>query len=220
MSARLHWLEAVGTLDPWRQVIAAEIVAGWEAADRRVTLPEIDVLVQRVPQGGIPHLGMGGHAHRPNCLSLTLDPDSPNFAEALAAGALQRLMVHEIAHCLRRAAIGYDHNLGDALVSEGLSGHFTHQCLGTPPERWETALTPAQFAEWLPRARAGAESAYDHNAWFYGRGAQPVWAGYTLGFMLVGRYLAAHSGDSAVTLLGIHAGRMLRDAWPDISADI
>ncbi len=166
MSARLHWLEAAGTPDPWRT--------------------------------------------------------NPNFAVALADGALQRQVVHELAHCLRYAAIGYNHNLGDAMVSEGLCGHFTHQCLGTPPEAWETALSPPQLAEWLPRAQAAAEGAYDHNARFYGRGAHapPLWAGYTLGFTLVGRYLAANPGSSAATLFGIHAGRLLRDAWPQNQADI
>ena len=222
MSARLHWLEAAGTLDPWRRVIAAEIASGWEAADRRVALPAIDIIVQRVPHAGISHLGMVGHASRPNCLSLTLNPDNPHFAEALAAGALQRQVVHEITHCLRFARIGYDHNLGDALVSEGLCGHFTHECLGTPPEAWETALSTAQLAEWLPRARAAADGAFDRGAWFFGRGAgaAPGWAGYTLGFFLVGRYLAANPGVTASALLGMHAARLLRDAWPEIPADI
>lgn len=222
MSARLHWLEAVGSLDPWRRVIEAEIAVAWEAAERHASLPEIDLLVQRVPQGGIPHLGMGGWAYRPNCLAMTLDPDNPHFAEALAGGALQRLVVHELAHCLRFAAIGYNHNLGDAMVAEGLCGHFTHQCLGTPPEAWETALTPAQQAEWLFRAREAAEGPYHHDAWFFGRGpgAAPKWTGYTLGFILVGRYLAANPGLTASSIMGLHAARLLRDAWPDNPADI
>lgn len=221
MTARLHWLEAAGTLDPWRRVIEAEIATAWEAADRRVSLPEIDLLVQRVPQGGIPHLGMGGFATRPNCFALTLDPDSPNFADSLAAGAVQRLVVHKLAHCLRYAAIGYSHNLGDALVSEGLCGHFTHECLGTPPEAWETALSPAQLSEWLPRAQAAADRPHEHNAWFLGRGggAPPCWTGCTIGFLLVGRYLAAQAVPASAAL-GLHAGRMLRDAWPEYPADI
>lgn len=222
MSERLHWLEAAGTLEPWRRVIAAEVAVAWEAAGRRVSLPEIDLLVERVPQGGIAHLGMGGLAFRASCFRLTLDPDNPNFPVALADGALQRLVVHELAHCLRYAAIGYNHNLGDAMVSEGLCGHFTHECLGTPPEAWEKALNPEQLAEWLPCARAAAAGAYDHDAWFYGRGraAPPVWTGYTLGFLLVGQYLATHPGSSAAALLGMHGGRMLHAVWPQILADI
>ncbi len=222
MNARLHWLEAAGGLDPWRRVVEAEIAAGWEAAERHANLPEIDLLVQRVPQGGIPHLGMGGWAYRPNCFAVTLDPDSPHFADSLAAGALQRQVVHELAHCLRFAAIGYNHNLGDAMVAEGLCGHFTHECLGTPPEAWETALTAEQQAEFLARARAAAEGPYDHHAWFFGRGAgaPPKWTGYTLGFILVGRYLAANPGVTASAILGLHAARLLRDSWPEISADI
>ena len=81
-------------------------------------------------------------------------------------------MTHELSHCLCYAAIGYNHNPGDAMVREGLCGHFTRQRLGTPAEAWETALDPSQLDEWLPRARAAAEGPYDHEAWFFGRGAQ------------------------------------------------
>jgi len=213
---RLHWLEAAGSLQRWRRLITTEVEAGWEAASAHVTLPPIDLLLQRVPQAGIPELGMVGNAYRPNCFSLTLAPDNPGFVEALVAGALQRQVVHELTHCLRFAAAGYDHTLGDALVSEGLCGHFVRQCLGTPPEIWESALTPEQLAEWLPRAREAEASRHDHAAWFFGRGrgAAPRWTGYTLGYLLVGRYLAAHPGTEASSLIGMHAGRLLRDAWP------
>ena len=171
VSARLHWLEAAGTLDPWRPLIAAEIGAAWEAADRRVALPDIDILVQRGPWGVIPHLGMGGTAYRASLFSVSLQPENGSFAGTLADGALQRLVVHELGHCLRYAGIGHNHNLGDAMVSEGLCGHFTHECLGTPPEAWEAALSPGQLAEWLPQARAAAGRPHDHDAWFFGRGA-------------------------------------------------
>ncbi|PZW43110.1 putative Zn-dependent protease DUF2268 [Humitalea rosea] len=213
---RLHWLEAAGGLQRWRRPIEAEVAGGWDAASAHATLPVMDLLIQRVPQAGIPELGMVGNAHRPHCFSLTLDPDNPAFIEALAGGALRRLVVHEIGHCLRFAAAGYDHTLGDALVSEGLCGHFVHQCLGTPPEPWESALTPEQMEEWLPRAHAAEATRHDHPAWFFGRGrgAAPRWAGYTLGFLLVGRYLAANPEARASALLGMHAARLLRDAWP------
>jgi len=172
---------------------------------------------------GIPHLGMVGWAFRPNCFSLTVDPASPAFADAVAAGAVPRQVTHELAHCLRSAAIGSNHNLGDALVSEGLCGHFTHQCLGTPPEAWESGLDADGLATWTARAQAEAEAPrYDHQAWFLGRGAgaPPCWAGYSIGFDLVGRYLARKPGTRASDLFGLHAGRLLREVWPTKTADI
>jgi hypothetical protein len=211
----LHWLEAAAPIGRWRAAVEAGVAEGWSAASRRADLPQMDIVLQVVPGAVIPELGMVGHAYRPSCFSLTLDPANPNFAEAMAAGALPRQVAHELMHCLRFAAIGYDHNLGDALVSEGLCGHFVHECLGTPPEPWERALTSAQLAEWLPRAEAQAGGRHDHAAWFFGRGpdAPPRWAGYSLGFHLVGRFLARHPEARPSTLRGMHAARLLKDAF-------
>lgn len=220
---RLHWLEAAGSLAPWREVLAAEIHAGCEAADRRTTLPAVDILVQNLPQSIIPELGLGAHAHRPSCFSLSLDPHHPRFADSLAGGAVQRLVAHELHHCLRMAAIGWNHTLGDALVSEGLAGHFVQECLETPPEIWETALGAAALAEWSARAQTVAGVLrYDHAAWFYGSSstfardgsAPPRWAGYAIGFDLVGRYLKLHPEARPSQLCGIHAARLLKDVWP------
>lgn len=220
---RLHWLEAAGPLARWRDVLTAEIHAGCEAAGRRATLPAMDIIVQNVPRSGIPELGIGAHAHRPNCFSLTLDPQNPRFADSLAEGAVQRLVVHELHHCLRFGAIGWNHTLGDALVSEGLAGHFVHECLETPPELWETALDAAALAEWSERARGEAGALrYDHAGWFYGStapyrrddAAPPRWAGYAIGFELVGRYLQRHPEARPSQLCGIHAARLLKDVWP------
>ncbi len=220
---RLHWLEAAGSLSPWREVLTAEVHAGCKAADRRATLPTVDIVVQNVPRSGIPELGMGANAYRPNCFSLSLDPQNPRFADSLAEGIVQRLVVHELHHCLRMAAIGWNHTLGDALVSEGLAGHFVHECLETPPELWETALGAEGLAEWSERARGEAGALhYNHAAWFYGsafpyRGdsaAPPRWAGYAIGFDLVGRYLRLYPETRPSQLCGIHAARLLKDVWP------
>ncbi|MBY0336073.1 MAG: DUF2268 domain-containing protein [Acetobacteraceae bacterium] len=216
-SPTLHWLEASGTLGRWKPVVAAEIASGWEAAEARATLPPVDALVQR-GRDVIPEIGMGGWNYGPNLLRFSFDPDNPRFAAAMAEGALRRLVVHELAHAVRCAAIGWNHNLADALAAEGLCGHFVAECLGTPPEPWECALTPEQIETWLPRARDAAEGPYDHAAWFYGRGrsAPPRWAGYALGYLLVGRALA---GRPASACLGEHAARLLRDAWDAKPAD-
>lgn len=219
---RLHWLEAAGSLSPWREVLTAEIRTGCQAADRRVSLPAIDIVVQNVPRSGIPELGMGANAYRPNCFSLTLDPHHPRFADSVAEGAVQRLVVHELHHCLRFAAIGWNHTLGDALVSEGLAGHFVHECLETPPELWETALGAEALAAWAGRAHDEAEALrYDHAAWFHGSNlpyrrddaAPPRWAGYAIGFDLVGRYLRLHPEARPSQLCGVHAGRLLKEVW-------
>nr|WP_270280327.1 DUF2268 domain-containing putative Zn-dependent protease [Enterobacter kobei] len=46
---------------------------------------------------------------------------------------------------------------------------------------------------------------YGHNAWFFGAGNLPRWLGYTAGFSLVSRYLAASPHLKASMLTNINA---------------
>ena len=58
MNWQLHWLEAEGELEPWRERIAAEIEAAKSAIGRVLPPPRLDILVQRLPGATIPEIGM------------------------------------------------------------------------------------------------------------------------------------------------------------------
>src|SRR5437588_7581200 len=131
---KLHWLEAEGDLGPWRRQIMAEIEATQHIVSRLVVPPRLDILVQRIRGWTISELGMVGHAYRRSLFALTLDPDNPNFASSLIDGNLRRQVAHEVHHCLRDAGRGDGRSLGEALVSEGLAGHFVTRLFDTPPE--------------------------------------------------------------------------------------
>lgn len=206
----LHWLEAEGELETWRPRIAAEIAVTRDIVSRLITPPRLDVLVQRIPGWVIPEIGMAGHAHRRSLLSLTLDPDNPHFAGCLVDGTLRRQVAHEVHHCLRNAGPGYGHSLGEALVSEGLAGHFVTRLFGTPPELWERAVEPTKAVSLFPDADALASTSYNHEAWFFGSGGKyPRWLGYTLGYMIVGRWLEAKADVDGPTLVDIAAADVL-----------
>lgn len=146
----LHWLEAEGDLRPWRAAIEAEVGAAHAAVSKLLKPPRLDILVQRLAGAVIPEIGMVGHAYRRGLFALTLDPDSLHFAIALAGGALRRQVTHEVHHCLRMAGPGYGRTLGEALVSEGLAGHFTRLLFGNPPELWERAVDAGELRAHLP----------------------------------------------------------------------
>lgn len=134
MDGRLHWLEAEGDLHPWCGQIESEVETVWAAVSSKVGTRPLDILIQRLPGGGIPEISMVGIAHRRKLFSLTLDPDNPHFAPSLNGGALRRQATHEAHHCLRMAGPGYGRTLGEALVSEGLAGQFTRWLFGNAPE--------------------------------------------------------------------------------------
>lgn len=212
---RLHWLEAEGGLQPWREQVASEIEAARIAVSRHVGTLPLDILVQFLRGAVIPELGIGGHAHRKSLLTLTLDPGNPHFVQSLNDGALRRTVAHEVHHCLRMARLGYGRTLGEALVSEGLAGHFTGWLFGNPPEPWECALDEDRLRAHWPDAASLDDDAYDHNSWFYGTGGhRPRWLGYSLGYAMVGRWVAAAGPISGESWIDVHAGTVLEAAAP------
>ncbi len=64
---------------------------------------------------------------------VTMDPEHPSL-RANAAQSLERMLAHELHHCARWDGPGY----GEALVSEGLAGHFEQEVFGGEAELWES----------------------------------------------------------------------------------
>ena len=189
-----RWLDAHGRVAPYRTAVAEALEAAEARVASAVEPPVLDVVVQAVPGGPVlPEDGLGGFTPSAEVVFLTLDPLNPNLRGALGA-PLERMIVHEVHHALRWAGPGYGRTLGEALVAEGLAGRFVQEVFGSPPEPWEAALDPKAMAAQASDAAAGWTGPYDHAAWFFGADERPNWTGYSLGFELVGRYLARHPG--------------------------
>ncbi|MCM5557117.1 DUF2268 domain-containing putative Zn-dependent protease [Pleomorphomonas sp. JP5] len=208
----VHWLEASGDLERHR----AAILDGFEAAYRSlagfVAPPRLDILVERLAGGTIPELGMVGHAYRDTLFAMTLDPDNPNFERSLRDGALRRQILHEVQHCMRMAGPGYGWTLGEALVSEGLAGRFVVRLLGSDPEPWERAVSGDDLRSAPVASSRLEEDDYDHAAWFHGRGPYPRWLGYSLGYDMVGAWLAEVGDADAATWIDVPASTVIEAA--------
>ncbi len=200
MAFHLHIMQATGRLQPLSNAIRASVTRVSAAITPVVALPEIDIIVADNPAHTIPDDGIGGFCGSADLISLALNPGHTNL-DFSDRGAFDRTIAHETHHALRWAGVGYGKTLGGALVSEGLAGHFVHQVLGTAPEAWESAVPEEE----LPRLEAEAMKAcgdpdYDHAAWFFGTSDLAHWGGYTLGYAIVGRYLAAHPDQTPASL--------------------
>jgi len=207
-----HWLD--GDLAPWRDRVEAEIEKARQRVARLVEPPKIEIIVQQIPENIIPELGVGGYTPGARVLFLALDPGSPHFVESLGNEALQRMVVHEVHHCLRWDGPGYGRTLGEALVSEGLAGRFASILYDSPPEPWECAVAPADAAAHFPDAATLAASDYDHRAWFFGTGGTyPRWLGYTLGYLVAGAWLRSVREVDVERLVNVPAAEVLA-AWP------
>ncbi len=212
----IDWPVYAPELSSWRLTIETEIEATRQTIARLVPPSRLIVEVGLDPVGVIPELGMGGYCPGPQGFTICVAPRNPNFAPALKQGALRRQVAHEANHCLRNAGPGYGRTLGEALVSEGLAGHFVHRLYGTPPELWECALADDAALRHLPDDDTLAASDYDHAAWFYGAGGRyPRWLGYTMGYVLVARWLNRTANVDGWTLVNVPARDVLARARSD-----
>lgn len=142
----------------------------------------------------IPEIGVGGFTNPENGdVSIWIDAHPPRGLRTALTTWIPATVAHELHHSSRiRTGPGYGVSLAEALVSEGLADHFAEEAFPkTPPQRWDHALTKAQERSlWsIARRQLNNPSGYDHIAWFFGSGDTPHWAGYTLGYDIVGRYL-------------------------------
>ena len=123
-------------------------------------------------------------------------------------------MVRALFLILRGDRPGYGRSLGEALVSEGLAGHFVQAVLGGRPDPWDATPLTAGVAK-----RAMTEWAwldYDRALWFEGRGNIRKWAGYGLAHRLVAEHLARSEGADVLSLAAVSA-EALRPAMRRLS---
>ena len=213
----LHWLQAAGTLAPWRARIRAEIDAAFDACATVLTPPRVDIVIHQIKHWPVSELGFGGSAPSRNTMFLGFDTANPAMEDRLIGG-LRRVVVHEAHHCLRQAGPGYGATLGEALVSEGLADHFVIEALGGSPDPWCVALDDAE----LQAAATLTEPALDDasatiGTWFVGGGRRmPQWAGYSLGWRVTDAYLSHEGGVRPSQRVRVPAERVLEAGWPTV----
>jgi uncharacterized protein YjaZ len=127
--------------------------------------------------------------------------------EIALADRLPHIVAHELHHVARVRGLNPATTLFEALISEGLADHFGLELLGGPLPPWSNALTPDEIEHFLRLAEPEFDDLNDYDRWFFGFAPGiPRWTGYTLGFYLVGEYIA-RSGQSAAELVHTPADR-------------
>jgi Predicted Zn-dependent protease (DUF2268) len=152
----------------------------------------------------IPEIGVGGFTNPASGdVSIWIDGSPPGGVKAALETWIPAALAHELHHSSRvRTGPGYGTTLAEALVTEGLADHFVAEAFpDTPPQPWDNALSADQETELWRKARPILKRpyGYDHQAWFFGGGDFPRWAGYTLGYRIADAYLGDdRSASSAV----------------------
>lgn len=188
----LHFLNARNQLTRHMADIRATAREAVERASEFATVPRFDLVVKCHPASTIPEWGVGGFAPVPGMIEISINP------ERFDRDYLLRSLIHEMHHLIRWDGPGYGRSLGEALVSEGLAGHFVLQVLGGEPDPWDSLRISQGWARQAMNEWSRLD--YDHARWFFGKGDLRKWAGYGLGHRLVGDYLTQHPDASAAGL--------------------
>lgn len=191
MKIDIHISNPTGTLDRFEGRIRGAITEVLAEIEGKIALPDVRIEIDDDAKSAIPETGVGGYAPSANLLKIHIDPDFEGLEENIDA-EIKSTLAHELHHCARWAAIGYGNRLLEALVSEGLADHFDIEINGGTPKPWSTALTASELETVGKMAeREFSNKEYSHSLWFFGADTIriPRWAGYSLGFVLVGKYL-------------------------------
>lgn len=200
---KLHYLDARGTLTDTQAWLHRCLRDTYKKAANLMRLKPLDVVVQ-TGKHVILEKGHLGYSPRPGVIFITVDPESAAL-KANADASFERMFAHELHHAARWDGPGYGSTLGEALVSEGLAGHFALELFGGNPEPWER-LPQSIVRDHVPVAiRDWKNPDYNHDVWFFGVGDVPRWLGYSLGFRAVEKFLAEHPDRAASNLAGVQA---------------
>lgn len=217
MTIRFIALDAMAECPPG---MLDRIVTCLEAASAeiapRLGLGRVDVVVAPTPKSWlVPGWNLNAYAHGIARLTIgvgtqELEAWTPSWSEQL-----RTTLAHELHHILRFRGPGPHDTLGANLLAEGLAQCFQEQ-VGCATPNYALAVRGPRLSTLAGLAREGwFGTAYNHGRWFYGDRSDPAWpwsGGYSLGYELVRRYLAA-TGTTASEAAALSAN----DDWPALA---
>ena len=183
-------------LSAHRALIQDVVADAFETINASMPIDNLTIEITANPRQAIPEIGLGGFNPSSDKVIMSIDP---NFTDLVASikKELGPLLAHEIHHAKRRRSVGYGNTLLQAMVSEGLADHFSIEVFGIEPPLWSIALTEEEIPEWIDMAsQSWNETEYDHSKWFFGTTSEvPRWAGYSMGYELVRKYLEENTAE-------------------------
>ena len=125
----------------------------------------------------------------------------------------KELFTYELVHLARAQQLGwaesYEGGLLEAMVVEGLAGHFLIELFNNKSKAWfnnvdDKDMLLKKLEKEIKKKFDNQIHSHNHNLWFFGSNEKeiPMWAGYSLGFYIVGEYLK-RSGSLASEVISI-----------------
>ncbi|MBR5669820.1 hypothetical protein IKX12_01945 [Candidatus Saccharibacteria bacterium] len=185
--------EANGNLSGSKEMIANAVKMAYKYVFPKLKVDwDIDLLVtNRLPDIVIPEDGVGGRARASDFIEFAIDEEKAT--EVL----ISEMVAHEICHAARWGKNDeWASTLSDAIISEGIATCLEAEFAENRAEKTvfiKTILerTDDENEKILAKLRDQLDSdIYDYGAIFFdGNDELPRWAGYSLGYYLVKKYL-------------------------------
>ena len=190
MSFQKHFLNSNRVFDKFKAQIEKEIDSAFAKIEKLLPLGNVDVVIRNSPFDVIPEIGIGAYTPDAHTIYLYFDMTFPKIKHTIETEVVATL-AHESHHCMRWRGPGYGMRLFEGLVSEGLADHFEMEVTGNKVSRWAKSFSKDKLKKIEKRAQKEFWSRYNHLDWFFGSadGKIPRFAGYSLGYDIVDRYM-------------------------------
>ncbi|GBD34794.1 hypothetical protein HRbin35_00545 [bacterium HR35] len=164
--------------------------------NKKIKLEDFAIVYEENPQMCIPGFGHGGKTLSAYLIYIYLNPKFKNFKNKVIKEEIPRAIAHEIIHLVRWNLFKpMQKNLLHTIIEEGLCQHFELEVFGENSKLypWSMALKENEIKKYLKRAKKYFDSR-DISliySWKFGNKKLkiPRWAGYSLGFHLIKKYL-------------------------------
>ena len=129
--------------------------------------------------------GVGGFCPWKNVILIFL-----NFPEGWET-YLKETIVHEFVHSVSPFYKGGDFSIGEGLIFEGLSENFREKVFGGKSAPYSKALNEDEAMKTLNeiKDKLNSKNWNEYMAIFYGTEKYALWAGYSIGYYLIKKYL-------------------------------
>ena len=197
----VHILNASGKFSRFSNLICRNAKDSVTIIKSKIPISDTDIVIYDDPWATIKGKGIGGISRGANTVFVPLDLRFEHV-ETVINKEVPRTLAHELHHIARYREVGHRRTLLDGLIAEGLAGHFEIEIFGGEPQPWNQAFVKGKLNKLMKLAEKNYFKSNNPLKWFYGKIDKkiPKWAGYTIGFELVGRYLEKHSNKKASEL--------------------
>lgn len=173
---------------------------------------DCNILVFADPDKTIPEEGLGGLSWGNDWIRIDIDPNTKLGVTKAIQTYLPGMLAHELHHARRSGSVGYGETLSEMLVTEGLAQAYQEFLYPNVDVMYAHYLTAAEIGKaWITAQAELNSKEYNHLKWFYGTGKLKRWAGYSLGYDIVQKYLTRNSEMTPASLVDIPAQVLLQD---------